>query len=57
MKAKSGLPLRSGLARIVSWAWMFKAFTQRDWAIFAQTFGQPVRVSTEKIRGGGHPGA
>lgn len=44
MRAKSGLPVRSGLARIVSWAWMFKAFTQRDWAIFTQTFGQPVRI-------------
>ena len=44
VKAKSGLPIRSGLARIVAWAWMFKAFTQRDWAIFAQTYGQPVRI-------------
>lgn len=44
VKAKSGLPLRSGLARQVAWAWMFKAFTQRDWAIFTQTYGQPVRV-------------
>lgn len=42
--AKSGLRIRSGLARQVAWAWMFKAFTQRDWAIFTQTFGQPVRV-------------
>lgn len=44
IRAKSGLPIRSGLARLVAWAWMFKAFTQRDWAIFSQTFGQPVRV-------------
>lgn len=44
MKAKSGLPVRSGLARIVSWAWMFKAFANRDWAIFTQTYGQPIRV-------------
>lgn len=44
IKAKSGLPIRSGLARLASWAWMFKAFTQRDWAIFSQTYGQPVRV-------------
>lgn len=44
IKAKSGLPLRSGLARIAAWAWMFKAFTQRDWAIFTQTYGQPLRV-------------
>jgi phage gp29-like protein len=44
IRAKSGLPIRSGLARLAVWAWMFKAFTQRDWAIFTQTFGQPVRV-------------
>lgn len=42
--AKSGLALRSGLARIATWGWMFKAFTQRDWAIFTQTYGQPLRV-------------
>lgn len=42
--AKSGLPVRSGLARLAAWSWMFKAYTLRDWAIFTQTFGQPVRV-------------
>ncbi len=44
IKAKSGLVLRSGLARAAAWAWMFKAFTQRDWAIFTQTYGQPLRL-------------
>ena len=44
IKAKSGLAVRSGLARVASWAWMFKAFTQRDWAIFTQTYGQPIRI-------------
>ncbi|MCW1934111.1 DUF935 domain-containing protein [Pararhodobacter zhoushanensis] len=44
IRGKSGLPVRSGLARVASWAWMFKAFTQRDWAIFAQTYGQPLRL-------------
>jgi len=44
IKAKSGLPIRSGLARIAAWSWMFKAYTQRDWAIFTQTYGQPIRV-------------
>ncbi|MFN7004091.1 MAG: DUF935 domain-containing protein [Roseinatronobacter sp.] len=44
IKAKSGLPIRSGLARVAAWGWMFKAFTQRDWAIFTQTFGQPLRL-------------
>lgn len=42
--AKSGIALRSGLARVAAWGWMFKAFTLRDWAIFTQTYGQPVRV-------------
>ncbi len=44
VKAKSGLPVRSGIARVAAWAWMFKAFTQRDWAVFAQTYGQPIRL-------------
>ena len=44
IKAKSGLALRSGLARLATWNWMFKAYTQRDWAIFTQTYGQPIRV-------------
>ncbi|AXI50413.1 DUF935 domain-containing protein [Sulfitobacter sp. SK025] len=44
VKAKSGLALRSGLARVAMWGWMFKAFTQRDWAIFSQTYGQPLRL-------------
>ncbi len=44
VKAKSGLPLRSGLARVAAWAWLFKAYTQRDWAIFTQTYGQPLRL-------------
>lgn len=42
--AKSGLPLRSGIARLAAWGWMFKAFTARDWAIFTQTYGQPLRL-------------
>ncbi|MEM9968481.1 MAG: DUF935 domain-containing protein [Pseudomonadota bacterium] len=44
IQAKSGLPLRSGLARVATWNWLFKAYTQRDWAIFTQTYGQPLRV-------------
>jgi len=44
MSAKSGLPIRGGLARTAAWNWMFKAFTERDWAIFTQTYGQPLRV-------------
>ena len=42
--AKSGLTIRSGLARMVSWFWMFKAFTLKDWAIFVQNYGMPLRI-------------
>lgn len=44
IKAKSGLPLRSGISRIALWSWLFKAYTLRDWAIFTQGYGQPLRV-------------
>ncbi|MCF1744631.1 DUF935 domain-containing protein [Paradevosia shaoguanensis] len=44
IRAKSGLPIRSGVARVATWSYMFKAFTNRDWAIFVQTFGQPIRI-------------
>ena len=41
---KSGLVLRSGIARIAAWGWMLKEFTARDWATFTQNYGQPIRV-------------
>lgn len=43
-KAKSGLTIRSGLARVASWAWMMKAFTTKDWQVFVQNYGAPIRV-------------
>lgn len=44
VKAKSGLPIRNGLARPVSWAWMFKNYTVKDWVGFAEVYGMPFRV-------------
>ena len=41
---KSGLVLRSGLARIAAWSWMLKEFAGRDWSTFVQNYGQPIRV-------------
>jgi len=43
-KAKSGLPVRGGLARAVAWIWLFKNFTLKDWVGFSEVFGQPYRV-------------
>jgi phage gp29-like protein len=42
--AKSGLPIRSGLARIAAWGYMFKNFAIKDWAIFLEAYGHPLRV-------------
>lgn len=43
-KAKSGLTIRSGIARVAVWLWMFKSFTVKDWAVFVQNYGQPIRI-------------
>ncbi|MCR5855985.1 DUF935 domain-containing protein [Mesorhizobium sp. J428] len=43
-KAKSGLPIRGGLARGAAWAFLFKSFTIKDWAIFVEAYGQPLRL-------------
>jgi len=41
---KSGQLIRSGLGRVALWSWMFKMFTARDWALFVQNYGLPIRV-------------
>jgi phage gp29-like protein len=43
-RGKSGIPARSGLARLAMWFWLFKGMTTRDWAIYTATFGQPLRL-------------
>lgn len=43
-KAKSGLPIRGGLARLAAWAYLFKNFTVKDWAIFCEAYGHPLRL-------------
>lgn len=43
-KVKSGLTIRGGIARAVAWTFLFKSFTIKDWAIFAEAYGQPLRV-------------
>ncbi|HEC90325.1 MAG TPA: DUF935 family protein, partial [Alphaproteobacteria bacterium] len=43
-KAKSGLAIRSGLARAAAWAYLFKNFDLKGWVAFAEVFGQPLRL-------------
>ncbi len=42
--AKSGLPIRGGLARAAAWAWLFKTLAVKDWVRFAEAYGQPLRL-------------
>ena len=43
-RAKSGLPIRGGLARSVAWAYLFKNFDIKSWVVFAEAYGHPLRV-------------
>lgn len=41
----SGHPLRGGLARVTGLAYLAKRFAIKDWLIFAEAFGMPVRIA------------
>jgi phage gp29-like protein len=43
-KAKSGLAIRGGLARVVAWSYLFKNFSIKDWVAFAEVYGLPFRL-------------
>lgn len=43
-KLKSGLAIRGGLARLVSFGWMCKSYTVKDWIAFIETYGLPLRL-------------
>ncbi len=41
---KSGNVVRGGLTRAVAFLWMFSSYTMKDWALFVQAYGLPVRL-------------
>ena len=43
-RLRTALPVKSGLARIVAFAWICKAYALKDWLAFAEVFGMPLRV-------------
>ncbi|RYY25229.1 MAG: DUF935 domain-containing protein [Sphingomonadales bacterium] len=43
-QAKSGLPVRGGLARVIAWGYMFKNYAIKDWVTFLETYGMPMRI-------------
>lgn len=43
--AASGHPMRGGLLRVSGLAWLGKHFAMKDWLVFAEVFGMPVRIA------------
>lgn len=43
-RLKTGLPIRSGLARLACVAFMCKSYSLKDWMAFAETYGMPLRL-------------
>jgi phage gp29-like protein len=43
-RAKSGSPVRAGLLRGLSWLYLFKNYSIKDWVSFLETFGRPMII-------------
>lgn len=43
-RMKSGIALRGGLARLIAFSWICKAYTLKDWVAFAEVYGMPLRL-------------
>jgi len=43
-QAKSGLPIRGGIARAAAWSYMFKNYAIKDWVAFLENYGTPLRI-------------
>ena len=43
-KAKAGLPIRGGLARVAMWNYLFRNYILKDLVTFCEVFGQPLRL-------------
>ncbi len=41
---KTGIPIRSGLARLAAWCYLFKAYAIKDWMALMDIFGLPLRL-------------
>jgi len=43
-RARSGHDTRAGMLRVCAWMYLFKNYSVKDWAAFAEVFGMPLRV-------------
>ena len=49
-KAKSGLPIRGGLARAAGYAYLFKNYVFKDWVVYAEIFGKGYALAIRRRR-------
>jgi phage gp29-like protein len=45
-RAKTGITIRGGLARLICAYYMLKSYSLKDWMAFAEVFGMPIRSGT-----------
>ena len=43
-KARSGYDTAAGVLRVVSWMYLFKNYALKDWVVFSEVFGMPLRL-------------
>lgn len=43
-KARSGHDTRAGILRVCAWMYLFKNYSVKDWSVFAEVFGMPLRI-------------
>ena len=41
---KSGHPARAGIYRVCAWMYLFKNYAVKDWAVFCEVYGMPLRL-------------
>ncbi len=41
---KSGHPTRSGILRVCAWWYLFKNYSIKDWVVFCEVYGMPLRI-------------
>jgi len=43
-KARSGYDTRAGVLRVCAWMYVFKNYALKDWVVFTEIFGMPLRL-------------
>jgi phage gp29-like protein len=43
-RSRSGHDSRAGVLRVCAWMYLFKNYAIKDWAVFAEVFGMPLRL-------------